>query len=134
VLDPHQYITPHWGYYRGFVRYHLGVLIPNDNAGGECFLRVNGDPAANESRDVTRIEAGEVYRWKNGEGIAFDDNYLHDAANNSDQVRVVLWIDLRRKLPFYLSWFNNACLWLIRNDESMRMIRRDAQVAISPLV
>lgn len=128
VLDPHQHIAPHWGYYRGFVRYHLGVLIPNDNADGECSLRVNGDPAANDARDVSLIEAGEVYHWKNGEGIVFDDNYLHDAANDSDQVRVVLWIDLRRKLPFYLRWFNSACLWLVRNDESMKKIRRDAQV------
>ena len=130
VLDPHQYITPHWGYYRGFVRYHLGVLIPNDNANGECYLRVNDDPAVNEARDVARIDEGEVYYWKNGKGIVFDDNYLHDAANDSDQVRVVLWIDLRRKLPFYLDRFNAFCLWLIRNDESMKKIRRNAQVEI----
>src|SRR6188508_287671 len=30
VLEPRQHITPHWGYYKGFLRYHLGVIIPND--------------------------------------------------------------------------------------------------------
>ena len=25
IVEPHQYITPHWGYYKGFLRYHLGV-------------------------------------------------------------------------------------------------------------
>jgi aspartyl/asparaginyl beta-hydroxylase (cupin superfamily) len=130
VLDPHQYITPHWGYYRGFARYHLGVLIPNNNADNECYLRVNDDAAVNDARDVTRVGEGEVYHWKNGEGIVFDDNYLHDAANDSDQVRVVLWVDLRRKLPFYLDWFNAICLWLIRNDESWKKIRRNAEVEL----
>ena len=130
VLDPQQYVTPHWGYYKGFVRYHLGVLIPNDNRDRNCYLRVNDDPVANSTRDETAIENGEVYYWKNGEGIVFDDNYLHDAANDSDQVRVVLWLDLRRKLPFYLDWFNIFCLWLIRNDESMKEIRRKAQVEL----
>ena len=43
VLEPHQYITPHWGYYKGFVRYHLGVVIPDNNAGQKCWLRVNGN-------------------------------------------------------------------------------------------
>ena len=91
---------------------------------------MNDDPAANDARDVTRVEEGEVYRWKNGEGIVFDDNYLHDAANDSDQVRVVLWVYVRRKLPFYLGWFNSFCLWVIRNDESMKKIRRNAQVKL----
>ncbi|HYD47643.1 MAG TPA: aspartyl/asparaginyl beta-hydroxylase domain-containing protein, partial [Terriglobales bacterium] len=41
ILEPNQYISPHWGYYKGFVRFHLGVIIPDDNAGGKCWLRVN---------------------------------------------------------------------------------------------
>ena len=26
VLEPHQHLVPHWGYYKGFLRYHLGVF------------------------------------------------------------------------------------------------------------
>jgi aspartyl/asparaginyl beta-hydroxylase (cupin superfamily) len=128
VLEPHQQIPPHWGYYKGFVRYHLGVIIPNDNAGGECYLRVNGNRDDNARRDPTLIERGETYYWKNGEGIVFDDNYLHDAANTSDQIRVVLWLDLRRQMPFYLQLFNVFCLAVAHREKSVRKIRENALV------
>src|SRR6201999_1766297 len=52
ILEPRQYITPHWGYYKGFVRYHLGVVIPDDNAQRNCWLRINPDPADNATRDL----------------------------------------------------------------------------------
>lgn len=130
VLDPHQQITPHWGYYKGFLRYHLGVIIPGDNADGSCWLRVNGNPEDNALEDETLIERGEVYHWKNGEGIVFDDNYLHDAANESDEVRVVLWLDLRRKFPFYLQLYNMLCLWFVHRDSSMKKLRDNAQINV----
>ena len=129
VLDPHQEITPHWGYYKGFLRYHLGVRVPHNNANNECWLRVNGDPAQNALLDKALIVHGERYYWKNGEGIIFDDNYLHDAANESDEVRVVLWLDLRRKMPFYITPLNRLCLWLVYRDKTFDKIRRGALIA-----
>jgi aspartyl/asparaginyl beta-hydroxylase (cupin superfamily) len=128
VLDPHQVITPHWGYYKGFLRYHLGVRIPYNNETNQCWLRVNGDRAQNALLDKDKIVNGERYFWKNGEGIIFDDNYLHDAANESDEVRVVLWLDLRRKMPFYIAPLNRLCLWLVYRDKSVEKIRRGALI------
>lgn len=131
VLDPRQDITPHWGYYKGFVRYHLGVLIPGNNEDRKCWLRVNGNAEDNARQDASLVEKGEVYYWKNGEGIVFDDNYLHDAANESDEVRVVFWLDLRRKFPFYLQLYNILCLWFVHRDSSMLKLRDNAQVTVS---
>jgi ornithine lipid ester-linked acyl 2-hydroxylase len=128
VLYPHQVITPHWGYYKGFLRYHLGVLIPDNNETDQCWIRVNSDPQQNDQQDKALIENGERYYWKNGEGIIFDDNYLHDAANESDQIRVVLWLDLRRKMPFYAALINYVCLWLVYRDNSIEKIRRGAVI------
>ncbi len=130
VLEPNQYITPHWGYYKGFVRYHLGVVIPDDNENQQCWLRVNGNTADNASRDPSLVESGERYYWKNGEGIVFDDNYLHDAANYSDQPRAVMWLDVRRKMPFLLDLYNRICLALMRRDESIRKIRKNAAIEL----
>ena len=128
VLDPHQEITPHWGYYKGFLRYHLGVRIPYNNENKQCWLRVNSDREQNAMQDKDLIVNGERYYWKNGEGIIFDDNYLHDAANESDEVRVVLWLDLRRKMPFYIMPLNRLCLWLVYRDKSVEKIRRGALI------
>ena len=124
ILAPKQYITPHWGYYKGFSRYHLGVIIPNDNAGRECWLRVNADREHNALRTHDGVEKGETYYWRNGEGIVFDDNYLHDAANESDEIRVVLWLDMRRPMPFYLQALNRLVLFIAHRDKSIRKIQR----------
>jgi len=121
VLDARQYIRPHWGYYKGFVRYHLGVTIPDDNAHRLCRLRVNADPAQNACRDRALIENAETYYWRNGEGVMFDDTNLHDARNDSDEVRVVLFLDLyRRSMPLPLDAFNRISLALARLDGSVR--------------
>jgi len=128
VLEPHQYLTPHWGYYKGFLRYHLGVVIPNNNADRKCFLRVNDDLEDNAQRDISLVDKGTNYYWKNGEGVLFDDNYLHDAENGSDEVRVILWLDMRRKMPFYIEAFNRLCLAFVYRDKSIRKLRQGAVV------
>ena len=134
VLYPHQVITPHWGYYKGFLRYHLGVVIPGNNEKKQCWIRVNSDPKENALDDKALIEHGERYYWKNGEGIIFDDNYLHDAANESDEIRVVLWLDLRRKMPFYAALINRICLWLVYRDNTIEKIRRGATIGAEGVV
>ena len=128
IIEPHQYITPHWGYYKGFVRYHLGVVIPENNARQTCWLRVNPDPADNARRDKALITRGDKYYWHDGRGVIFDDTYLHDAANESDQVRVVLWLDVARRMPPALSLYNRAVLAALYLEPSIRRIRHNAQV------
>lgn len=126
ILEPRQYISPHFGYYKGFVRYHLGVIIPNDNAGKECWLRVNADAADNRRRDKDLIDRGEKYYWRNGKGVVFDDTNLHDAANDSDQVRVVLWLDVERKMSPTLALYNRALLSAAYREPSIRRFRENS--------
>lgn len=130
ILEPHQYVTPHWGYYKGFVRYHLGVVIPDDNAERKCWLRVNTDRADNARRDKALIERGPKYYWRNGGGVIFDDTNLHDAANESDQVRVVLWLDVARKFPAPLALYNRALLSAVYYEPSVRRFRENAVVRL----
>jgi beta-hydroxylase len=131
VLDGGQYITPHWGYWKGFLRYHLGVIIPNDNRERSCWLRVNADRADNAKRDPGLIERGERHYWKEGQGVMFDDTFLHDAKNDSDQVRVILWLDLRRRMPPYLNAFNTMLLEIAHRAPSVAAVRKNAVVKIS---
>jgi beta-hydroxylase len=128
IIEPHQYITPHWGYYKGFVRYHLGVVIPENNAHQRCWLRVNADADDNARRDKSLVERGQKHYWQNGRGFIFDDTYLHDAANESDEVRVVLWVDVMRKLPAPLALYNRAILSALYLEPSIRRIRDNARV------
>jgi beta-hydroxylase len=130
ILSPHQYVTPHWGYFKGFVRYHLGVIVPGGDAQRQCWLRVNTDPDDNISREKARVVRGEKYYWKNGKGLVFDDTNLHDAANESDEVRVVLWLDVIRKLPRALDLGTRGILSAVYRLPSIRRIRANAAVEL----
>jgi beta-hydroxylase len=127
VLEPHQHIKPHWGYWKGFVRYHLGVIIPDNNASRKCWIRINPE-AQDRTQARDAIEQGARYFWKNGEAVLFDDTFLHDAANESDQVRVVLFLDLARKMPWPLALLNRLFLWIAHRDKSVREIRANAKI------
>jgi len=126
ILGPHQHIRAHWGYYKGFLRYHLGLVIPGNNEHHECWLRVNDDRVAYDNRDRSVIEETEKYYWHEGEGVVFDDTYLHDAANESDEPRAVLFLDMHKPLPWYLHWPNMLFIRLAHWDESVRAIRAGA--------
>ena len=58
----------------------------------------------------------------------FDDTFLHDAANESDQVRVVLFLDIRRKMPFYLQLLNLIVLGIAYRDPSIKNIQKYARI------
>lgn len=128
ILEPNQHIKPHFGYYRGFLRYHLGVIIPYDNIDKKCWIRINDNPEDNLRRDKLKITNSEIYHWKNGEGIMFNDYYLHDAANESDQIRVVLFLDIVRKFPFWFDWFNWLVILIGYRTKEVKQIATNARL------
>ncbi len=75
ILEPHTSLQPHVGYYKGLLRYHLGLRIPPGNV-----LTVDG----------------HEYEWKDGQGVLFDDMYTHSVRNTSNERRVVLYLDIAR--------------------------------------
>ena len=127
VLEPHQHIKAHWGYWKGFVRYHLGVIIPNDNADNKCWIRINPDAQA-AGGDKSQIEQGEKYHWHNGQAVLFDDTFLHDAANESDQVRVVLFLDVARRMPWPLRLLNWLFLGIAHQTDAVKQVRENAKI------
>ena len=126
VLEPNQHIKPHWGYWKGFVRYHLGVVIPGNNREQKCWIRINAE--AWDRDDRSAIQQGEKYFWHNGEAVLFDDTFLHEAANETDEVRVVLFLDVARKMVWPLALLNRLFLWIAHQDKSVKEIRRNATI------
>jgi beta-hydroxylase len=104
ILDPGVEIPPHTGYYKGYLRYHMGVIIPNNNT--------------HKSDDKAYIVCGgKKYIWKEGRGILFDDMYLHYVKNPTNQTRVVLYLDIKRKSNSYLiNRLNDTGIYLIENS------------------
>jgi len=104
ILDPGVEIPPHIGYYKGYLRYHLGVIIPNNET--------------NKTSDKAYIVCGgEKYIWKENKGIVFDDLYLHYVKNPTNKVRVVLYLDIKRNSESYLvNKLNDIGIYLIQNS------------------
>ena len=122
-------MSVHWGYYKGFVRYHLGVIVPNNNEDQKCWIRFNPDyefnketEAAVTAGDRSMMEDQTKYYWKEGEAVMFDDNFIHEAKNEYDEPRVVLFLDVTRKLPWY-AHFINKTFNLIRSHYKSSIVK-----------
>jgi beta-hydroxylase len=77
VLKPGAVILPHVGPLSICARYHLCL-----QEGGEgCYIMVDGTK----------------YTWKDGEDVLFDDTYVHEVKNNSNNTRVILFCDIQRE-------------------------------------
>lgn len=81
-LAPAKHIPPHRGPFRGIVRGYLPLVMPLDAA---------GRPAATLTVD------GTAHRLHEGEFMLWDDTFEHEVRNASDEVRVVLLLDIRRR-------------------------------------
>jgi ornithine lipid ester-linked acyl 2-hydroxylase len=104
ILEPHTHLSRHRGPYKGVLRCHLAIVVPQNEK--LCAIEVNG----------------ETRYWKEGKTLVFDDSFEHEAWNDSDEVRVVLFIDFERGLPIWLFPINRFILWLISNSPFARNI------------
>lgn len=73
VLQPGTHIMPHHGVTNTRLVMHLPLLVPPG-----CALNVHG---------------GGEHVWKERELMMFDDTFMHEAWNKSDQTRVILLMD-----------------------------------------
>lgn len=94
ILEPGKYIVPHKGPSTVCLRYHLGLKIPTDKQ--NCFIKVNN----------------EKFYWTEGEGLIFDDTYVHSVYNNTNETRIILFVDIERPLNFPFNYMNQGLLKL----------------------
>jgi ornithine lipid ester-linked acyl 2-hydroxylase len=98
ILGPGKRLPEHRGPYKGVVRYHLGLKIPEPASA--CGIRVGGQEA----------------HWREGGSLVFDDTYLHEAWNETGEDRVVLFLDIVRPLTFPYSALNRLVLKAIERS------------------
>ena len=70
-------------------------------------------PRAQVPRDADRcrIRVGDAYAtWREGESLIFDDTYEHEVWNDTDEDRVVLFLDVVRPLRFPMNVVNAIVL------------------------
>lgn len=92
-LPPGGKLNPHRDPFAGSMRYHLGLATPNDD---RCFIDVDG----------------ERHSWRDGEGVVFDETYIHWAINGSESDRIILFCDVER--PMRYRWMGAFNRWFGR--------------------
>ena len=79
MLPPGKKLGKHRDPFAASIRYHLGLITPNDDA---CRIWIDG----------------HEYSWRDGEDIVFDETYVHWAENKTDQNRIIFFADVTRPL------------------------------------
>jgi aspartyl/asparaginyl beta-hydroxylase (cupin superfamily) len=92
IFEPGKRLPAHRGPYNGVLRLHLGLIVPTDweHAG----IRIGS----------------RTCHWQEGEVLVFDDAYEHEAWNDTDQIRVVLFLDFVKPLRFPANLLNRLLI------------------------
>jgi beta-hydroxylase len=93
LLPARSILTRHLDPIASSLRLHMGLATPNSNA---CFIDVDS----------------QVYSWRDGEILIFDETFLHHVRNDTDQSRLILMCDVRRPLNFP-GRILNACVQFV---------------------
>jgi aspartate beta-hydroxylase len=99
-LAPGKRVPSHRGPFRGVLRFYLALSMP---------LTPDGRPGA-----VLTV-AGREYRLSDGDHLLWDDTYPHAVRNDSEEVRIVLLLDVwRRGMPLDMELFSRLLMAIVR--------------------
>lgn len=101
VLPPHTEILPHKGYSRMITRCHLPLIVPD----GDLGIEVNG----------------ETRHWEEGRLISFDDSLVHKAWNRTNELRVVMMVDVPSENFTYTA--DEICKYKIENMDDPYLLQ-----------
>jgi beta-hydroxylase len=102
VLQEGVRIPIHTGYYKGIMRYMMPVIVPKDR--DNVFLVVNE----------------KKYNWTEGEGVLWDDNFPHKVYNNTNEIRVVIFMDIVRPFSRLTNNLNKKFINLISKTKIIK--------------
>ena len=81
----------------------LPIIVPKDRT--NCFLCVNGD----------------TLRWREGVAIGWDDNVPHKVSNDTDEERVIIYMDVPVKTNS--RFVNNMSSFMLQQMKDSQMIK-----------
>ena len=106
ILRPGARIPAHRDPYKGLVTYHLGLRVPT--AATRCTLRVGA----------------EERHWEEGRSLIFDPTHVHEVWNDTDEPRLIFFLDVVRPLRQPAAMVNRAVLKLIALSPYVQDARR----------
>lgn len=94
VMESGNVIPPHKGLMRGILRYQIPIHLSSN---GECRISVNDEK--------------KVYQQQ--QPLMFDDNNQHSVTNNTDDYRVILFLDIQKPSSNFIRILDNFFMKLV---------------------
>jgi beta-hydroxylase len=84
ILAPGTHIPRHHGVSKRLINCHLALIVPQRPRPGTSGCRIAVDD--------------KILRWEEGKCLVFDDTFPHEVWNDTDETRVVLFLQFKRPL------------------------------------
>ena len=107
ILAPGFHVAPHKGVTKVLLRCQLALKIPRDRE--KVYIRV----------------ADRVMHWEEGKCLVFDDTYDHEVHNDTDETRVILFLDLFRPMRWRGRLLGGGLLRVIQWTAYVKDARRN---------
>lgn len=96
IFEPNTHIPAHRGVTKALINVHLGLLVPQGPP--RCEIRVDD----------------EIRGWDPGQLLILDETYEHEAWNEHDEPRVVLFLQIKRPMKLRARLLGKLFLSLLR--------------------
>lgn len=79
-----------------------------------------------KEREACRIRVGgRTAHWEEGKSLFSDDTFPHEVWNDTDSIRVVIFMDILRPLPGPVALLNNLIIKIIAASPLIREAKRN---------
>lgn len=106
IFEPGTHVPPHKGVTKGLLNVHLGLIVPRDAE--HCQIAVEGEKRG----------------WKPGEYLIFDETFQHEVWNETEEPRVVLFLQVLRPMRWRGRWLGKFFLWCVKRTSFVQDVRR----------
>ena len=106
IMEPQTHVPRHRGLTKAWLNCHLPLAVPNGP--GRCAMEVGGN-------EVT---------WREGEWLIFDETNPHEVWNDTEEARVVLFLQVRRPMTTRGGMAARAIYELIRRTGFVKDVRQ----------
>ncbi len=110
ILAPGYHIPAHRGVTKAVLRVQLGLKIPKDRE--NCTMRV----------DTVN------FAWEEGKCVVLDDSFEHEVHNNTDQERVILFLDVDRPMKYFGRITSKILLFLLQRSAYVVDARKNLEI------
>lgn len=107
VVGAGAHIRRHRGVSKAIMTVHVPLIVPTD-------------------AEKCRMEVGDrLVVWQLGTPVIIDDTYFHEVWNQSNQLRVVLLLQVRRPMRQPGKAVADAIVWFVRNSSFVQRARKN---------